>query len=41
VGGLPGDSRLDDLAGQVAAGKLDPFSAADDLIAPDPPAKSS
>jgi len=36
VGGLPGDSRLDDLASQVAAGKLDPFTAADDLIAPDP-----
>ncbi len=30
--GLPGDSRLDDLAAQVAAGKLDPYSAADDLI---------
>jgi LAO/AO transport system kinase len=33
VGGLPGDSRLEDLAGQVAAGKLDPFTAADELIA--------
>ncbi len=33
LGGLPGHSRLDDLAGQVAAGKLDPYSAADELIA--------
>jgi LAO/AO transport system kinase len=33
VGGLPGDSRLDELAAQVAAGKLDPFTAADKLIA--------
>jgi LAO/AO transport system kinase len=33
AGGLPGDSRLDDLAGQVAAGKLDPFTAADELVA--------
>jgi LAO/AO transport system kinase len=33
VGGLPGDSRLEDLAGRVAAGKLDPFTAADELIA--------
>ncbi len=33
VGGLPGQSRLDDLAAQVAAGKLDPYSAADELIA--------
>ena len=40
VGGLPGDSRLDDLASQVAAGKLDPFTAADDLIAADPAAGS-
>jgi GTPase len=32
VGGLPGQSRLDDLAAQVAAGKLDPYSAADELI---------
>jgi LAO/AO transport system kinase len=33
LGGLPGQSRLDDLAAQVAAGKLDPYSAADELIA--------
>ncbi|HUD39946.1 MAG TPA: methylmalonyl Co-A mutase-associated GTPase MeaB [Streptosporangiaceae bacterium] len=33
LGGLPGGSRLDDLAEQVAAGKLDPYSAADDLLA--------
>ena len=33
IGGLPGQSRLDDLAAQVAAGKLDPYSAADELIA--------
>src|SRR5262245_16411444 len=33
LGGLPGQSRLDELAGQVASGKLDPYSAADDLIA--------
>ncbi len=32
VGGLPGDSRLDELAAQVAAGKLDPFTAADELM---------
>lgn len=32
LGGLPGDSRLDDLAGQVARGKLDPYSAADELL---------
>jgi LAO/AO transport system kinase len=32
IGGLPGQSRLDDLAAQVANGKLDPYSAADDLI---------
>jgi LAO/AO transport system kinase len=32
VGGLPGDSRLDALADQVAAGKLDPFTAADELV---------
>jgi LAO/AO transport system kinase len=40
VGGLPGDSRLDDLAGQVAEGKLDPFTAADELLDADPPADS-
>jgi LAO/AO transport system kinase len=33
VGGLPGDSRLDALAAQVAAGDLDPFAAADELVA--------
>jgi len=33
LGVLPGESRLDDLAGLVAAGKLDPYSAADDLVA--------
>jgi LAO/AO transport system kinase len=34
LGGLPGQSRLDELAGQVASGKLDPYSAADELIGP-------
>jgi LAO/AO transport system kinase len=33
VGGLPGDSLLDGLAAQVAAGELDPFAAADELVA--------
>jgi LAO/AO transport system kinase len=33
IGGLPGQSRLDHLAGLVVAGKLDPFTAADELIA--------
>ena len=33
MGGLPGDSRLDELAGRVAAGELDPYSAADELVA--------
>jgi len=33
VGGLPGDDRLDVLAGQVAAGETDPFTAADELVA--------
>ncbi|HEX5187925.1 MAG TPA: methylmalonyl Co-A mutase-associated GTPase MeaB [Streptosporangiaceae bacterium] len=33
LGGLPGQSRLDELAARVACGKLDPYSAADDLIA--------
>ncbi len=33
VGGLPGNSRLDLLAGRVAAGELDPYSAADELVA--------
>jgi LAO/AO transport system kinase len=30
--GLPGGSRLEDLAGRVAAGELDPYTAADELI---------
>ena len=33
LGGLPGESRLDDLASLVVSGKLDPYSAADELIA--------
>jgi GTPase len=33
MGGLPGDSRLDRLAARVAAGELDPYSAADELVA--------
>jgi LAO/AO transport system kinase len=33
VGVLPGDARLDELAGRVAAGKLDPYTAADELVA--------
>ncbi len=33
LGGLPGESRLDELAERVAAGKLDPYTAADDLLA--------
>jgi len=33
LGGLPGESRLDELAELVATGKLDPYSAADDLLA--------
>ena len=32
MGGLPGESRLDELAGRVADGDLDPYSAADELI---------
>jgi LAO/AO transport system kinase len=32
LGALPGESRLEELAGQVAAGKLDPYTAADELI---------
>jgi len=32
LGGLPGESRLDELAERVAAGKLDPYAAADDLV---------
>jgi LAO/AO transport system kinase len=34
MGGLPGDERIDRLAGRVAAGQLDPYSAADELIEP-------
>jgi LAO/AO transport system kinase len=41
VGGLPGGSRLDELADRVAAGKLDPFAAADELIAPAPAARTT
>jgi LAO/AO transport system kinase len=33
IGGLPGERRLDELAAQVAGGKLDPYSAADVLLA--------
>jgi LAO/AO transport system kinase len=33
MGGLPGDSAVDALAAKVAAGELDPYSAADELIA--------
>jgi LAO/AO transport system kinase len=33
VGGPPGNSRLDALADRVAAGDLDPFAAADELVA--------
>jgi len=32
LGALPGEARLEELAGQVASGKLDPYSAADELI---------
>jgi len=32
MGGLPGESRLDELSGRVMAGDLDPYSAADELI---------
>jgi len=32
MGGLPGNARLDDLAGRVAAGQIDPYSAADELV---------
>jgi LAO/AO transport system kinase len=32
LGGLPGEARLEDLADRVAAGSLDPYSAAADLI---------
>jgi LAO/AO transport system kinase len=33
MGGLPGDERIDVLAGRVAAGEMDPFAAAEELIA--------
>ena len=33
LGALPGESHLEDLAAQVASGKLDPYTAADELIA--------
>ncbi|MGH3277112.1 MAG: hypothetical protein ACRDNZ_22635 [Streptosporangiaceae bacterium] len=33
MGGLPGDDRIDGLAGRVAAGELDPYAAAEELIA--------
>jgi LAO/AO transport system kinase len=33
AGGLPGDTRLSDLAERVTRGELDPFSAADELVA--------
>ncbi len=32
VGGLPGESRLEELAARVTAGELDPYAAADELI---------
>jgi LAO/AO transport system kinase len=34
MGGLPGDERIDGLARRVAAGELDAYSAADELIGP-------
>ncbi len=36
IGGVPGERRLDELAAQVAGGKLDPYSAADELLAAGP-----
>jgi LAO/AO transport system kinase len=33
IGGLPGERRLDELAAQVAGGKLDPYTAAGELLA--------
>jgi LAO/AO transport system kinase len=38
VGGLPGDSRLDALADKVAAGEMDPFTAADEILGATPAA---
>ena len=32
MGDLPGESRLDELAARVAAGELDPYAAADELL---------
>jgi LAO/AO transport system kinase len=32
LGGLPGEDKLDELAGRVTAGELDPYAAADQLI---------
>jgi GTPase len=32
LGALPGESRLEKLAGQVASGQLDPYTAADQLV---------
>jgi LAO/AO transport system kinase len=32
MGGLPGESRLDDLAARVTSGEIDPYTAADELI---------
>lgn len=32
MGGLPGESRLDELAEEVTGGRLDPYAAADELI---------
>ncbi len=34
IGALPGEARLEELAAQVASGKLDPYSAADELTGP-------
>jgi LAO/AO transport system kinase len=33
IGGLPGDSLLDTLAGRVIAGETDPYAAAEELVA--------
>jgi LAO/AO transport system kinase len=32
LGGLPGEDKLDELAGRVTAGELDPYAAAEELI---------